>query len=267
VRGAPTFARLEAISRTAAGLQHAYRPVKEVADRAGIVWVTTERKLDDELKAVGKAKGGQPYQRGKSTSLKSRDVEAPTRAEVGIDHNRSARAAKLGEIPERTLNRVYKELQEADKPISVLAPEMTLLPSCGAGVAPMIDPAAVPQRHTETDVAALGTAVPGFDVRAGESAFLRQGHARLLLPRCRLRQRLRRRLTDRFLHGRGIESGHGLWRPGRGNPASQNTYDGNHAHLSLTVRSLLLCACAFLRYSNSTALMRLPSRRRDRSTI
>jgi hypothetical protein len=90
----------------------------------------------------------------------------------------------------------------------------------------MINTAAILQRHAKADVAALGTAVPSFDVRAGESAFLRQRHAMLLLPR--------HRLIDP-LHGRGIESGHGLWRHvlsmhGRGKAASQKTDDGNHAH-------------------------------------
>jgi hypothetical protein len=90
----------------------------------------------------------------------------------------------------------------------------------------MINPAAVLQRHAEADVAALRAAVPSFDVRAGESALLRQRHAMLLLPR--------HRLTDP-LPRRGIEACHGLpWHVlsmrSRDKAACEEADDRNHAH-------------------------------------
>ena len=68
-------------------MQRAFKPVKEVADRAGEVWIAAEEKLAEELEREPKAVGtrGQFIGRAKTERPKS----APTLAEKGVDHDTS----------------------------------------------------------------------------------------------------------------------------------------------------------------------------------
>jgi hypothetical protein len=115
---APTFEKLDAATRTAQGLQLTFKPVKDVADRSGEIWIRAERRLAEELAKLPKATGGQPYQR-KSTGSNLVPVDAsPTRAELGVDKKRSAKAAKLAAIPEKKLDDTIERLKAENKPVN-----------------------------------------------------------------------------------------------------------------------------------------------------
>ena len=63
-----------------------FKPVKEVADKGGEVWIKAEVRIGAELAKMPKATGGQPYQ--KSTGPKA-DPVAPTLEEVGVTKKRA----------------------------------------------------------------------------------------------------------------------------------------------------------------------------------
>ena len=67
--------------------------MKEVAERAGGVWIAAELGIAEELAKLPKAKGGQPYQ--KSTGPKAAPVDAPTLAELGVAKKHAARARRI----------------------------------------------------------------------------------------------------------------------------------------------------------------------------
>jgi hypothetical protein len=46
---APSLQAVEAIANAAAGYQRAFKPVKDVADRSGRVWIAAEIKIAREL--------------------------------------------------------------------------------------------------------------------------------------------------------------------------------------------------------------------------
>ena len=82
----------------AAGLQRRWKPVKDVADRAGECWVSADRKRGHELAKIPKAKGGQPYQKKSTGSIKA-PVDSPTRAEMHIGKKEAARSEKIAALP------------------------------------------------------------------------------------------------------------------------------------------------------------------------
>jgi hypothetical protein len=63
---APSLEAVEAIANAAAGYQRQFKPVREVADRAGEVWVNAETKIGSELAKMPKAKGTRGQFRGKA---------------------------------------------------------------------------------------------------------------------------------------------------------------------------------------------------------
>lgn len=101
IRNAPTFEKLDMAARTAAAMQLAFKPVKEVSDRAGEIWIESEVRLAEELaklpKAIGAAAGG------KRSGLRGTIVEprsdAPTRAELGVSKKRSATPFDVRRFP------------------------------------------------------------------------------------------------------------------------------------------------------------------------
>lgn len=120
IQNAPNFAALDKAARTAAGLQLAFKPVKDVSDRAGEVWVEAEAKLAEELAKIPKATGGDAQR----TRFQKGTESPPTRAELGVSKKRSAKAAKLGSIPRKRRKQIIDKLKAEDKPInpnSVLA--------------------------------------------------------------------------------------------------------------------------------------------------
>jgi hypothetical protein len=95
-----------------AGLQRAFKPVKDVADRAGEVWVAAEVKLAVELDRQGPAKGAAGPGRGKAGSKAGPAfTDAPTLAELGVAKKRAARAKKLAALPKRQKAKIIKTLK------------------------------------------------------------------------------------------------------------------------------------------------------------
>jgi N6-adenosine-specific RNA methylase IME4 len=101
VANAKTFEQLDAAARTASGIQKAFKPVREVADEAGLIWTAALNRLAEELAKLPKAKGARGG--GKKASprgplLEPRD-KTPTLAELGVTKRQSAQARALGKIP------------------------------------------------------------------------------------------------------------------------------------------------------------------------
>jgi hypothetical protein len=71
----PNLDVLNAITAKAIGLQRLYGGVKQVADRAGEVWIFAERRLGEELRRMNKAVGTRGQFRGRDAS--GRAVIAP----------------------------------------------------------------------------------------------------------------------------------------------------------------------------------------------
>lgn len=112
-------AQLLELINTAAGLQRKWRPVREVADRAGELWVKGEAKLGEELEKLPEVRGGD--QKSKIKSTKSELLIKPTRDALGIDKKLSARAKRIHELGERQRKRLIEELKAENKPINSVA--------------------------------------------------------------------------------------------------------------------------------------------------
>lgn len=131
IHKATTFEALDRAARTAQGLQVTFKPVKDVADRAGEVWIEAEVKLAEELGKLPKAEGTRGRitgpGRGHKTAVPKENRrldDTPTRAQLGVSKKRSAIAAKLKAIGKTDRKRIEKNLKDADKPVnpnSVLA--------------------------------------------------------------------------------------------------------------------------------------------------
>jgi N6-adenosine-specific RNA methylase IME4 len=119
---APSLDVADAIANAAAGYQRQFKPVREVADRAGEVWVIAEAKIGIELAKMPKAKGGAPYQK-RSTGSNMAPVDA-TLKEIGVDKKRATRAQKLASMPTTERTAHIEQLKAAGKgvtPNAVLA--------------------------------------------------------------------------------------------------------------------------------------------------
>lgn len=121
---APSLAAVEQIANMAAGYQRAFKPVKDVADQAGGVWIKAERKIGKENEKLGKVKVGRAGPgRGKKrgTIMGPRfsfSKGGPTNKEKGLTKKRAARAVKLALIPEAKLNSIIKKLQDEGKGVT-----------------------------------------------------------------------------------------------------------------------------------------------------
>jgi N6-adenosine-specific RNA methylase IME4 len=116
IERADTYFALDALANRAAGIQRAFKPVKEVADQAGNVWINAECKLDDELRKLPKAKPSGSNQHVKvDRSQKGTD---PRLADLGVDKKRAARAAKLNAIPRPKRAAIVTELVAQDKAVT-----------------------------------------------------------------------------------------------------------------------------------------------------
>jgi N6-adenosine-specific RNA methylase IME4 len=128
IAAAPTFEVLTDLVNKSAGFQRRWKPVKEVADRAGECWISALLKLDAELASIPKATGtrSQLVARGVigGTKMEPPIIDAPTLAEIGVDRKEAARAHKLGELPEEKRAALIGELKTEGKavnPTSLLA--------------------------------------------------------------------------------------------------------------------------------------------------
>jgi N6-adenosine-specific RNA methylase IME4 len=118
IANAPTFAALDKIANQSAGMQRTFKPVKEVADRAGAIWIKAEKRLGSELRTQPKDKGGRPSK----TSLKVSEVSSTE--EKGVERNRATRAQKLDELSDEKTAEIIERLKSEGKgvtPNAVLA--------------------------------------------------------------------------------------------------------------------------------------------------
>lgn len=123
IKAAPTFAVVDAATNTAAGLQRAFKPVKDVADRAGEVWIKGERRLAEELAKIPKAKGTRGQIRGSTDGsggaiLEPPEDDAPALADLGVAKKRAARARRIAELPDEKVEQYTAELKAEDKAIT-----------------------------------------------------------------------------------------------------------------------------------------------------
>jgi N6-adenosine-specific RNA methylase IME4 len=121
IRGAKTLAELNDYANQAAGLQRRYKPVKQVADRAGLAWIAAMDKLADELTAVGTAKGTRGQFLGGSNKAPPRTKPkdpTPTLAELKVTKKVAACAKRVKAIPPEARKVYYKELQTEDKAVN-----------------------------------------------------------------------------------------------------------------------------------------------------
>lgn len=132
---APTFAKLQTLADRAARLQARWRPVKEVADRAGECWTAAYAKLGGELAKLPKATGTRGQLRGGAagTGRGTRKTgqatlvppvsEVPTDADKGVGKRQAAQARHLWVMGEdrKRLEGKLKTQDKAITPNTVLA--------------------------------------------------------------------------------------------------------------------------------------------------
>jgi N6-adenosine-specific RNA methylase IME4 len=138
VRDAPSFKALEVAAATAEAIQKRFRPVQEVADRAGEVWTEAEIKLRDELDKLEKPRRGKLNtgpgpgrgKKGKKTvnaeselTVLGADTDepggtipfsrgGPTLKELGIAPKRASRAKQLKAIPPKLRQKYIDQLKD-----------------------------------------------------------------------------------------------------------------------------------------------------------
>lgn len=121
---------LEVIIEKVEFIRHRFASVKDVADRAGEVWIAAEDRLGEELAKLPRAKGtagkGRPKIGGAKTAPPKDD--APTLAELGLPGDagkkRAARAKKIREATPAKRRKIIAKLKEDGKgvtPAAVLA--------------------------------------------------------------------------------------------------------------------------------------------------
>lgn len=127
IEHAPSLEVADAIANAAAGYQRQFKPVSEVADRAGEVWITAEAKIGAEIAKLPKAKGtrgkGRPKLGVAITDMPKKD-DTPSIIDIGLTHKRANRAKKLALMSVAERNGHIERLKEAGKgvtPAAVLA--------------------------------------------------------------------------------------------------------------------------------------------------
>jgi len=130
IENAPSLEAVEAIANAAAGYQRMFKPVSEVADRAGEVWTEAEVRIGAELAKIPKATGtrGKIARDAKSGKIKPGGPaleppgsDAPTLKDLGVDKKRSSRAKKLNEMPKAKRNKLIAGLKDSGKAVTPAA--------------------------------------------------------------------------------------------------------------------------------------------------
>lgn len=140
IKRAPTLQMLNALATIADGLQRRWRPVKDIADRAGECQIAACVKRGEEKGKIELAAGtrGQIVGGKKGTGRGKRETgdtilappvsSAPTLKELGIAPKDSARDNKLVDLGEEERQRIIQALKDEGKPINpntVLAKKRT----------------------------------------------------------------------------------------------------------------------------------------------
>ena len=116
---AATLEEVEAIMDTSAGLQRKFRPVREVANRAGLVWGAALRQIATELEKLPKAKGTRGQGRPKIGGTKKEPPKSgPTLAEIGVSKKLSAQARRFKKISLVEQARAVKLLEADGKQVT-----------------------------------------------------------------------------------------------------------------------------------------------------
>ena len=126
IQKAPSIDVLNLLIDMTVAIQRRWKPVKDVADRAGELWTEAEGKIGDELAIVGKAKGTRGTLRGKPEGGKPSgravmappDKDAPSAKELGISKRQATRARKLKELGKSTRKKLEAELKTEGKAIT-----------------------------------------------------------------------------------------------------------------------------------------------------
>ncbi len=128
---APSLAAVEAIANAAAGYQRMFKPVKEVADRSGRVWIAAVDRIGVELEKIGKSKGSSGRFRGKPKGGKPSSGpimapldKTPSARDLGLSKKQAAQARKLSQISDNQKKKIIKKLEDEGKgvtPNAVLA--------------------------------------------------------------------------------------------------------------------------------------------------
>jgi N6-adenosine-specific RNA methylase IME4 len=122
IENAPSLESVEAIANAAAGYQRMYKPISEVADRAGEVWVVAETKIGAERAKQPKATGRAGPGRGKAGAKAGPAFnDAATLKEIGLEKKRTQRAVKLAAIPIADRNYLIEQLKIAGKGVTPAA--------------------------------------------------------------------------------------------------------------------------------------------------
>jgi N6-adenosine-specific RNA methylase IME4 len=136
VRSARSLEQLKVVARTAADIQRRFKPIKEVADKAGRVRNEADLKLESELRRLPKAtgtrgqlRGVKPGKRGRRGSIAGGARSEPpaktaaTLADLGVDKKWAARARALAKIPAADRDRIGRVLEregEANHPANII---------------------------------------------------------------------------------------------------------------------------------------------------
>jgi N6-adenosine-specific RNA methylase IME4 len=120
IQTAKTMADLARILNASEALRRAFKPVHEVADKAGEVSIAAEARLGVELKklpVVNPGKRGGKRRLDGSRTVRSND-SGPSLSELGVTKKRSARSKRLADIPENKRNNYVEDLKRQGKPVS-----------------------------------------------------------------------------------------------------------------------------------------------------
>jgi N6-adenosine-specific RNA methylase IME4 len=127
IREASTFEKLRQAADFAAAIARGFKPVKEVADRAGEVWIAADDRLAEELAKIGPAKGtrgqikrgpGRGHKKIGGAIIEPPISDAPTLAELGIDKKRAARAKRIRAIPKAKRRQLIERLKADGKGVT-----------------------------------------------------------------------------------------------------------------------------------------------------
>jgi N6-adenosine-specific RNA methylase IME4 len=126
VKSTKSFEKLAHLAKNATDIQRRFKPIKEVADKAGQIRIEADLRLEEELRKLPKAKGTRGHLRGSRPGRAGKGAgqgkrsggtilappdNTPTLAELGVDKKWAARARSLSRIPNVDRTRIAKELE------------------------------------------------------------------------------------------------------------------------------------------------------------